>query len=153
MQTPVQKIAATMLAQNTQGVKYPVFCVRHTTKVFVEGHDYDGAQRKSPETVELTSLCESCLALHNKSEAVPESCDECFVDAWNYYKYQTEVVQRAGFFVTGKACQEYINANVDNLDQDPHPYMVSAEGNPELEQILEHIISQLTDEIHPVYAK
>lgn len=151
MSTPVKDIAATMLAQEVQGTSYPVFVVRHKTKVFVEGHDYHGQQRKPKESTDVTSLCESCLKLHDKGEDLPEDCDECFIDAYDYFKWQYDIDPRA-VFLTGKGCLEYIEANRDRYGEDAHPFILSAEGNPELQAVMQLVINQLTDELPTHYA-
>jgi len=140
----ITEIAAAMLEQDNRGTQYPLFVVRHTTKVFVEGADYDGEQRKDGDLLDITTLCTSCLALREEGEVLPDECGECHIEAYDYYKNKAVIDTRAGYFFTEQACEQHILQNNYHYEKDAHSYVVSAWRNPELVAVMQNILTQHT---------
>lgn len=144
----LHEISKLMREQDNRGTQYPLFVVRHTVKVWVEGHDYDGYERK--EEADVTALCEICLRLHDDGEVLPDDCEECHIDAWDYYKLKQEIDTRAGVFFTEKECDDHIASNHYHYEDDAHSYVISAWRNPEMVAVMQYLLS-LTGEEIPAY--
>lgn len=127
--------------QNNVGTAWPVWYVTEIKKV--ERPDGDGniKERIDPDAIDEDKLCESCRKIWDEDGDLPGNCDnwECDSTFWWYDEEREYASYGSCFFLTQKACQEYIDENHYHFNN-PLPYAASAFRNDEMQPIIQALI-------------
>lgn len=156
------EIGSRMATQNHLSTQYPLWVIAVDKKIWMPHSfmwDYDGKERVNEEYHEINprDLCESCRAIYDKNQEedlddeLPEDCDDCDPDAFNWYKLEEDYDLNAGAFLTQAACQDHINQNHYHY-HNPRPFAWSAWRNPEMIAVMQHLITASGNELPNHYA-
>ena len=140
-----------MREQNNRGTQYPTFCVYEKRRRWTNEYEED-VRKIRKEDADERHLCAECRIFADKGKELPEECEDCDSDAFDYYKDETAPAQwdGGGFFFTEKACNEYMESNAHHLDS-PYSYVPSAYRNPEVIHIMQQILLLTGDDIPSCY--
>lgn len=122
-----------MNVQNNRCTDYPLFVIMVDTEDWCNEAIADKCKRI--EDTDVSLLCEKCQKLWEQDEELPDSCDDCDPDAFNWYCIKQEFDLNAGVFFTAKACQEHIDANKYHYDN-PVVYGIGCWRNPEMIEVI-----------------
>lgn len=135
-----------MLKQNKRGTSYPIFIVVRDEKVYGVASDWqEDKERKDTDNIDTDNdLCEACKAQYDETGELPDECDEYECEeSFIGYRIEKDVFQdRAAFFFTAEACNAHIEANRHHYGKDAHSYAISAYANPELKQVMAHLVGE-----------
>jgi len=122
-----------MNIQNNRCSEFPLFVIMEDQEDLCNEGMAD--EQKRIEEVDTDLLCEDCRKLYDENEELPEECDECDHDAFNYYRVVEHIDLSPGVFFTAKACQEHIDANSYHYTN-PRVYGIGCWRNPEMEEVI-----------------
>jgi hypothetical protein len=147
----LEEIGKEMAVQKNRATQFPLFIIMADVERAVP----DGcgeSKRKDPDTWDSSmQLCDSCEKIHNEGGAeLPDYCDECDPDFFWNCEVSQEPDLRAGVFFTAKACQEHIIENHYHYTN-PQVYGIGAWRNPEMQQIMLHLIEKAGKEVPSHY--
>lgn len=127
-------------AQDPRGTQSPLFIIKQKVKNY--GPDGCCNEADRIDEPDRDYLCESCEKLLDNDEMLPEWCDHCDHDAFNWYNWEdAPVIEDVGVFITAEAAQDHIDAN-DYHYCKPFTYGIGTWRNPEMKRVLE-ILSKL----------
>lgn len=143
-------IGKRLATQKNLATQYPLWVVAVDKKIWMPHSymwDYDGKERINEEyhDIDPRNLCEDCRAIYDKNEdegledELPEDCDDCDPDAFNWYKLEEDYDLNPGAFLTQAACEDHIALN-DYHYSNPRPFAWSAWRNPEMIAVMQHLI-------------
>ena len=145
----IEEIGAEMSTQDNRATQYPMFIVVEDVDRPVPSELSDGRHRVSEP--DYGSLCENCIREMDEDGFLDnEDCDECADDCFWWYKREQEPNLMAGVFFTAKACEDHIRANSYHYNN-PKSYGISAWRNPEMEEVMKHLISSAGKEVPSHY--
>lgn len=152
----VRDLGVIMASQNNRGTQYPLYAVQVDKKVYMPhaaGWDYDGYERKDPdvEHVDDWYLCTDCQEKREKGKQLPDECDDCSPECFNWYMLEAELDMQPGLFLTELGCQNHIDANSYHY-QNPRVYAVSAWRNYEMQAVMRQVIKAGDAEVPSHYA-
>ena len=152
------EIGRRLATQNNLSTQYPLWVVAVDKKVFMPHSymwDYDGKERKDEDIqdVNISDYCDRCRALYDDDllDDIPEDCDECDPDMFNWYMLEEDYDLNPGAFLTQAACQDHINQNHYHY-KNPRPFAWSAWRNPEMIAVMQHLIKESGEEVPNHYA-
>lgn len=137
----MQEIGNELAHQDNLHTAWPIWYVTEIKKIYttVEG-EWEFQERMDPDILDEDELCTSCSELNEDGKDLPETCDKCGNAAFAYYNEERQFTSYGSeFFLTQKACQEYIDANSYHFN-DPKPYAGSAFRNHEIQPIIQFLI-------------
>ena len=130
-----------LATQNNLSTAWPIWYVTEIKKHYlpVEG-EWEHKERVHPDVLDEDELCTTCSELLEDGKDLPDDCYKCGTEAFAYYNEEREFTSYGSeFFLTQKACQEYIDANAYHFDR-PKPYAGSAFRNHEIQPIIQALI-------------
>lgn len=131
-----------MNAQNNRMTAHVLFMVEEDVEIPVPSDwDYDGKSRSEYFDGEL---CESCTALAEENENIPDDCEDCPDECFDFYRMERRTTDDPGTFLTAEACDEHIRLNKHHYTN-PKSYGVSAWRNYEMQEV-QKILSILGSE-------
>ncbi len=124
-----------MNAQDNRMTQFPLFVIQHTVRVpsYFHEMEYDDCERK--EDIEDEDLCESCRKLRSEGDEIPDNCENCDSECYNYWKNEEQFDLEAGVFLTAEACEDHIKLNHYHYNN-PKSYAIGAWRNPEMQNLL-----------------
>lgn len=130
-----------LATQNNRSTAWPVWYVTEEQHVYTNEYgDYEHKVRRDSDMIEASDLCVSCRGKFHEDEDMPDDCDDCSADAFLYYNIERGFTSYGSqFFLTEKACQEYIDANAYHFTA-PQPYAASMFRNHEMQPIVQALI-------------
>ncbi len=144
-------VGAEMVAQDNRGTQYPLYVIQIDRKRYVNYHDeWEGKERQDPDFADEDDICKSCKELYEEKGELPDDCDTCSTDAFDYYRTEDEFDLNPGIFLTLKACNEHIADNKHHYEK-PRAYCVSAWRNPEMQMVQRLLISMALKDLPSYY--
>jgi hypothetical protein len=126
--------------QGNLGTAWPIWYVTEVIRHVVPSDRADGKERIDLDLVAIDDFCRGCMTLYGKGEALPDDCDGCPKDMFFYYEEKREYASYGScFFLTQKACQQYIDENNYHFNK-PLPYAASAFRNDEIQPVIQALI-------------
>ncbi len=122
-----------MNGQDNRATQFPLFVIQHIVRVPSLFPDYDGCERK--EDIKSEDLCENCRKLRSEGDEIPDECDNCDSECFNFYKNEEQFDLQAGVFLTAEACENHIKLNHYHYNN-PKSYAIGVWRNPEMENLL-----------------
>lgn len=137
----LMSIGAELALQNNRNSSWPVWYVSEDKKVYrSSSQDYEHKGRVDPDYLDTDQLCEACLEKYEEDGDIPDDCNACGDETFEYYDLERGYASYGScFFLTEKACREYIEANSYHFNN-PKPYCDSAFRNHELQPIIQALI-------------
>lgn len=131
-----------LATQDNAHSSWPIWYVTEIKKV--QRPDGEGEFKERIEffdAIDSSNLCDSCKKIWEDDGDIPEDCDDyqCQDTFWWFDKEREFTSYGSEFFLTKKACQEYIDANAYHF-ADPKPYAGSAFRNEEIQPIIQALI-------------
>lgn len=127
--------------QNNLATAWPIWYVMEEKRVYTSEDRAEFSERKDDDAIDPDEdLCPECLALWSISEC-PATCDswKCS-NSMLYYNIERQYASYGScFFLTQKACQEYIDDNRYHFTN-PQPYAGSAHRNYEIQPVIQALI-------------
>jgi hypothetical protein len=140
-----EEISQRMHEQNHRSTQYPLFVIQVdqlTPSSLYE--DWDEKQRI--DDLDEDQLCNNCLRLYENDEDLPQDCNNCGDECFDYYKKQTVFDLTPGVFFTEKACLDHIKVNSYHYNN-PICYVIGAWRNEEMQTIMQDILKCTNDQI------
>lgn len=139
----VEQLIATgkeLAKQDNLHTSWPIWYVTEIKKVQRPEGEGEFYERIDQDFIEPDDVCKECLDKWEDGE-LPDECDDwhCRGTFWWYDKERQFASYGSEFFLTQKACQEYIDANAYHFS-DPKPYAGSAFRNDEIQPIIQALI-------------
>lgn len=132
-----------ILTQNNRHTSYVIFIVVENKFVYGVSSDFsDGRERRDIDQIDTANdLCESCTKSYEDTGDFPEECEDCDDSSFHFFRIEKDVPNLyAGFFFTGKACDEHIAMNRHHYNSTVKSYGISAYHNPELKAVMAYIV-------------
>jgi hypothetical protein len=130
-----------LAVQNNLGTAWPIWYVESDVYVYTSEELSHYKERKDDDAIDPDEdLCPECLALWSISEC-PAQCDSWKCEnSFVYYNIERQYNSYGScFFLTRKACKEYIEQNKHHF-MNPRPYADSAFRNDEIQPIIQALI-------------
>lgn len=143
----IKKIGEKMVKQHNRMTQYPLFVIMQKVKRYGEQGWCNEAERKSDLDEDL--FCESCAKKQDDGEA-PDYCEACDSSCFVWFNWEDEIVDNVGVFFTEEECEEHIRLNGYHYTK-PSSYVVSAWRNPEMQEVMRHLITLSGSEIPSHY--
>lgn len=126
--------------QDNLATAWPIWYVTELKRTPTTSDRADGKERLDVDMFSDEFLCESCRTAQEEGE-LPEDCDNWECNESFYYYEENRVYASYGscFFLTQKACQEYIDDNAYHFFN-PQPYAGSAHRNYEIQPVIQALI-------------
>lgn len=122
-----------MNIQNNRCADYPLFVV------MVDKEDWCNEaianKHKRKEETDEDYLCDKCKDLYLDGDELPEECDDCDDEAFDWYRIVEDIDLNAGVFLTAKACQDHIDANSYHYTN-PRVYGIGCWRNEEMGEVI-----------------
>lgn len=137
-----------LATQNNLGTAWPIWYVTEIKKIQRPEGEGDHKERKDTDSLDETDLCFKCVDLWREDNELPDDCDNwgCRDSFWWYDEEREFASYGSEFFLTQKACQEYIDANRYHFNE-PRPYAGSAFRNHEIQPIIQALILAAGEEV------
>lgn len=136
----LEELVQEMSAQNNRGTQDVWFMVySHKREMVREEDDRDERERKDFDYE--WDLCEKCQKLYDEDDDLPASCEECCSWAWDYYKRERVIDDRAWVFLTAKACEAHIEQNRHHYGPDAVSYGIHFRRNSEMVKLINAIFA------------
>lgn len=129
----LQEIANEICTQNNRATSNVLFMVQTDAKRYVSC-DWDWEYMERREDYDRIDLCDTCKKLYDENEELPEECNDCNTNCFVYYNIEQKLSDKAGIFLTSKACDEHIKLNHYHY-WNPISYGISAWRNPEMQLV------------------
>ena len=136
------KLSKEINSQDKRGTSHVFFMVSDLVRIY--GDSSWCEEKERVEEPHDNDLCESCLKKYNKGDELPDKCDDCYNEAFDWYNLERQIMNDHGVFFTAKACEDYIESRHYQFHK-PKSYGLSAYWSEEFKQI-QTIISKLTTE-------
>lgn len=144
----VSKTGELMAAQNNRSTQYPLYAIQVEKRVYMPHSymwDYDGKERLDTDYQEVDekNLCDKCAKKYRDGgnyDELPDNCEDCDPDAFNWYKLEHVIDTMPGVFFTLENCQEHIDDNKHHYSN-PQIYVISAWRNPEIQSLMRQTIN------------
>jgi hypothetical protein len=127
------KTSNEMNTQNNRCAEYPLFVIQEDMEEWCNEGIADRCKRTEETDVDL--LCEECSKIWDEDGELPENCENCEHDAFDWYRIVDHIDLNAGVFLTAKACQEHIDCNSYHYEN-PRVYGIGCWRNPEMEEVI-----------------
>lgn len=149
--THLKRLGKELATQDNLHTAWPIWYVTEEVKEYTQSDRAEYKERKDPDFVDNSLYCQTCLtiAAELESDGIPEECpiDRCDSDTYQYYNLERRMASYGSeFFLTQKACQEYINANSYHF-RNPQPFAGSAHRNHELQPLIQALILVAGEEV------
>lgn len=134
--------------QDNLHTSWPIWYVTEIVKVVAPEDRADFKERLDTDFFDTDDLCDTCKEQYEEKGELPEDCDnyKCDDTFYHYNKERQFTSYGSEFFLTQKACQEYIDANAYHFS-DPKPYAGSAHRNYEVQAIIQALILAAGEEV------
>ena len=100
-------------------------------------YDYDGRERR--ENAEDYDLCDSCRRIYDDTWEIPEECDDCDENTYDYYNEVWKIMDRPWMFLTSEACDEHIKSNQHHYTNEAKSYWIHLQRNYEMKELIQSI--------------
>jgi hypothetical protein len=130
-----------LATQGNLATAWPVWYVTEEKEIIAPEDRADHKKRLDDDFIDPDEdLCASCLEKWKEQE-LPAECDDYKCeDSFYHYNLERQFTSYGSeFFLTQKACQEYIDDNAYHF-RNPKPYAGSAHRNYELQPIIQALI-------------
>lgn len=134
----LKEIGIEMNNQDCRATQNPMFVILVDRYVPADINiGWDKKERKDDDYMKEEYLCDDCRVLYVSGLPLPEECDACSDESFNFSKKLNDEESfdlRAGVFFTAKACQEHIDANHYHYDN-PRVYGIGSWRNFEMQKV------------------
>ena len=130
-----------LATQNNLGTSWPIWYVTEIKKIQKPDDEGEFKERRDDDSIDPDEdLCDDCKVKWAENE-LPADCDNyhCDTSFWWYDEEREFTSYGSQFFLTQKACQEYIDDNAYHFNK-PEPYAGSAFRNHEIQPIIQALI-------------
>lgn len=144
-------IGKELSTQDSLHTSYPIWYVTEDVEVEANSDNCEFRKRKNLDFIDYNDFCDSCKALYENDDTLPDDCGSCPDDLF-YYGYIERQYASYGSvtFLTQKACQQHINTNSYHY-RNPRPYADSLHRNYEMQDIIKGLILMAGCEIPSHY--
>lgn len=130
-----------LATQDNLATAWPIWYVTELKKLPNEWGEHK--ERKDSDMFDTDDMCDDCQAYYEGNDEIPDKCMsgsyKCDDTFWKYDLEREYASYGSCFFLTQKACQEYIDANAYHFNN-PKPYAGSAHRNDEIQPIIQALI-------------
>lgn len=137
-----------LASQDNLHTNWPVWYVTEIKKVQRPDGEGEFRERIDVDAIDDKDLCDDCRNLWENEGDIPNECDSyaCRDTMYWFDKEREFASYGSEFFLTQKACQEYIDANAYHFSN-PKPYAGSAHRNHEIQPIIQALILMAGEEV------
>ncbi len=136
----LEELSQKINTQDKRSTSYPLFVVYD--RVQVPNEDGAERERKNSDYSDEFEMCEKCQALEEAGDEVPDDCETCDPECFNYFDWEDRICENDGIYLTAEACNEYIQRRRYAFDK-PYSYAISSYFSEEMKRLLD-IISKMT---------
>ena len=142
------KTGKELAKQDNLHTAWPIWYVTEIVKVQAPEDSAEYTERIDPDCYDISDVCDDCAKEWEETGNPPDTCDnyKCDDTFYHYNKERQFASYGSEFFLTQKACQEYIDANAYHFSN-PKPYAGSAFRNHEIQPIIQALILAAGEEI------
>lgn len=141
-------IGEELATQDNLATMFPVWYVTELKQIPNENGEHK--ERKDSDYIDTDDLCDDCASYYLGNDEIPEKCMsgsyKCDDTFWSYDLERQYTSYGSCFFLTRKACQEYIDSNSYHFNK-PQPYAGSAFRNDEIQPVIQALILMAGKEI------
>ena len=134
----LKELGKKMNAQDNRATQFPMFVVKQKVKQYLNEDYCSECERREEYN---GSLCDKCQKLVDNDEELPERCDDCPSDVFDWFEWKDKIVEDCGAFFTAEEAQEHINMNSYHYTE-PFVYGIPSWRNYEMQKVL-NILSKL----------
>lgn len=131
----LKEIGERMNTQDNRSTAFPLFVVQSLVQRPSPAELSTGCERVDDDHLDRECLCEKCNALYENDEELPDECEDCQDECFNFFTEEYEFDLQAGVFLTEQACEEHIKYNGYHYYK-PRSYAVSAWRNNEMQNLM-----------------
>jgi len=131
-----------MILQNNRATQDPVFVIQDDIWIRWTEDDYDEKIRIDDDYLSKSDLCNDCVKKYENDEEIPDECDYCDDDCFEFIKYDKVISDKGWMFLTELACEQFIKNNRYHFNN-PKSYVIPLWRNYELTNII-NILFKLT---------
>jgi Fe-S-cluster formation regulator IscX/YfhJ len=135
----LKELSQKINTQDKRATSFPLFVVYD--RVQVPNENGSERERKSSDYCDIDP-CEKCAKLEEEGEELPDDCEDCDPECFNYFDWEDRICENDGIYLTAEACNEYIARRRYAFDK-PYSYAISAYYSEEMKRLMT-IISKLT---------
>lgn len=146
----LEEIGKEMAVQNNRATQFPLFIIMADVERAVPEGNGEKRRKDSDYQDFYRGMCAECSTKHEEDGTQPDYCEECDPDCFWDCEISQEPDLRAGVFFTAKACQEHIIENHYHYTN-PQVYGIGAWRNPEMQQVMFHLIEKAGKEVPSHY--
>lgn len=129
-------------SQDHRSTAGPLYVVQERVKMYHSNGSE--TERKDIDYMSQDDLCEACRVELEKTGELPLTCetDDCDSDTFICFDWEWEFKLHHGVFLTGEACDEYIQRRSYEFGKDVRSYAISTYWSYDMGRAL-HAISAL----------
>lgn len=143
----LSKLVETLATQDNRSTQYPLFVIQVQEKVYGDSSWCTEKERNGDNDGEL---CEACTQLDEDGEELPDDCQKCDRDCFNWFNWKDDYDLNAGVFLTAEACERHIKMNHYHYCE-PKSFGISAWRNPEMQDLIKILFTIMGKEIPSHY--
>lgn len=131
----LQSLANELSTQDNRATQDVGFMVYHKVRERVH-QDCDRDERERKDYYFEWDLCDKCSELYDNDDDLPEDCKDCCGGAFDHYKLEWKLDDRAWVFLTAKACDKHIEENYYHYWEWAKSYWIHFRRNYEMVDLI-----------------